>query len=110
MSSIKDTDEWDYLPLAPADWENPTWRPANLHIDISGLSHPGLVRPTNEDHFLTARYGRFLETLHSNIPISQRSSAHELTGYALLVADGMGGAAAGEMASKTAINLLFEFV
>src|SRR6186713_3675147 len=32
-------------------------------VDVSGLSHPGKVRPRNEDHFIVNRIGRYLETV-----------------------------------------------
>lgn len=110
MSSVDDTDEWDFKELQSAPWDRPPWQTAFLQVEIAGLSHQGHVRQNNEDHFLTARYGRFLETLQSNIPISERAPQHELVGHALLVADGMGGAAAGEVASREAINILFHLV
>ena len=39
---------------------------------IAGLSHQGKVRPNNEDYFFTARYGRLLETMETNLPTSFR--------------------------------------
>jgi protein phosphatase len=78
--------------------------------EVAGVSHPGKVRSNNEDHYYIARFGRFLETLRTNLPseiIPQRS---EETGYAMLVADGVGGGAAGEIASREAIRLLLDLV
>src|SRR2546429_5983635 len=39
----------------------------SLHDALPIWSHPGKVRPNNEDHFLVARYGRFLERLCTNL-------------------------------------------
>jgi serine/threonine protein phosphatase PrpC len=75
-------------------------------VEVAGLSHPGKVRPNNEDHFLVGRFGRFLETLHTNVPESEIAARVEETGYGMLVADGVGGSAAGEVASKLAISTL----
>ena len=67
-----------------------------------------MVRTNNEDQFLTARFGRTMDVLSTSLPpgtVPLRSSA---SGYALLVADGMGGEAAGEVASSTAVGALVE--
>jgi protein phosphatase len=79
-------------------------------VDLGALSHPGKVRTNNEDHYLVARLDRALQTLLTNLPagsIPQRSAE---TAYGMLVADGMGGHAAGEVASQTAISVLVELV
>jgi protein phosphatase len=81
-----------------------------VQVDVAGLSHPGKVRPNNEDHFLVLRFGRFLEPLATNLPAGQAPSRFEDVGYALAVADGMGGHAAGEEASKLAITTLVSLV
>jgi len=81
-----------------------------VEVDLAGLSHQGKVRPRNEDHFLTARFGRALETLQTNLPAGELPGRFEEAGYAALVADGMGGAAGGEAASRLAIATLVDLV
>jgi serine/threonine protein phosphatase PrpC len=81
-----------------------------VHVDLAGLSHPGKVRFNNEDHFLVTRFGRFLESLETNLPADQVPSRFEDDGYGMVVADGMGGHAAGEEASKLAITTLVNLV
>ena len=81
-----------------------------VQVDVAGLSHPGKVRPNNEDHFLVLRFGRFLEPLATNLPAGQVPSRFEDIGYVMAVADGMGGHAAGEEASKLAITTLVNLV
>jgi protein phosphatase len=80
-----------------------------VRVDCAGLSDTGAVRTNNEDHFLIARFGRFLTPLASNIP-GHLDSAFAEEGHGLVVADGMGGAAAGELASTMAIQKLLHHV
>jgi PPM family protein phosphatase len=81
-----------------------------VQIDVAGSSHPGKVRANNEDHYFIARFGRFFESLQSNLPPDSVPSRSEENGYGMAVADGMGGSVAGEQASRLAlislINLL----
>jgi serine/threonine protein phosphatase PrpC len=75
-------------------------------VDVGGLSDRGKVRPQNEDHFYVARFGRYLETLCTNLPPDEMPPRFDDTGYAAIVADGIGGHSAGEVASKLAISTL----
>lgn len=79
-------------------------------MDVSGLSHVGLVRSNNEDHFLVARIDRTLTTLITNLPPGSVPAVSVDSIYGLLVADGLGGHAAGEVASRTAIATLIDLV
>jgi protein phosphatase len=83
---------------------------ARVQVDLAGLSHQGLVRKKNEDHYLIVRFGRVLETLKTNMPADKLQGRAEEVGYGMLVADGLGGTAAGEVASSTAISTLFTLV
>ena len=78
-------------------------RPARVRSDIAALTHQGLVRKTNEDSYIVFRLGRYLERVTSNIPESDLPSRLEDTGHLMVVADGMGGHQAGEVASRGAL-------
>lgn len=83
---------------------------AKVQVDLGALSHKGLVRNANEDHYLVLRFGRTLETLLTSLPADQLPARSEEVGYGLMVADGIGGAAAGETASRLAISTLVSHV
>jgi len=77
-----------------------------VNVDVSALTHPGLLRPNNEDQFYVARVSRALETLTTSLPDGDVPERAEETNYVMIVADGMGGHAAGEVASRLAIRVL----
>jgi len=81
-----------------------------MPIDAAAATHLGHVRSNNEDHYLVMRLGRSLETLYTNLDSEQLAASYDLTGYGLLVADGLGRMAAGEVASKTALTTLVELI
>jgi protein phosphatase len=100
------------LPTYPIESEvfGPETGSARVQVDLAALSHPGLVRTNNEDHYLVVRYGRALETLLTSLPEKQIPKRSEEIGYGLVVADGIGGAAAGELASRMVISRLVSLV
>jgi serine/threonine protein phosphatase PrpC len=79
---------------------------ATVKVDLGGLSHTGKARPINEDHYMITRLGRDQETLLTNLPEGDVARHFQESGYAMVVADGMGGAARGEVASRLAISTL----
>jgi protein phosphatase len=56
------------------------------------------------------RFGRTLETLVTSLPPNQVPARAEEVAYGLLVADGIGGGAAGEMASRLALTTLVSLI
>jgi len=111
MHKPGDTDTVEFLDLdgtVGADW--PDTGSARIHVDLAAMSHTGLVRPQNEDHYLAIRFGRALETLFTNLPEDQLPKRSEEIAYGMVVADGIGGAAAGEQASRMAITMLISLV
>ncbi len=107
----KDPDDTDELPAwRDSEPRAPAGESAWVEVDFAALSHPGLVRAQNEDHYFVARVDRSLQTLDTNLPEGDVPRHHAETAYGLLVADGVGGAAAGEVASRTAVHALIDLV
>lgn len=77
-------------------------------LDVSGLTHPGRVRTNNEDHFFVTKATRALETMLTSLPPGDIPPRADEVNYILVVADGMGGHAAGEVASRLAIGALVD--
>jgi protein phosphatase len=85
-------------------------RPRDDELDLYGLTHPGRVRSENQDHFL-------LCTVHPQVHI-HGTSLPSTDGLALrgqrlatimLVADGVGGGAAGARASRIATEAVTQY-
>ena len=77
--------------------------PPPVSVQFGALSHPGLVRPNNEDHYLIIERRRSRRVLGTNLPDGFLRPADD-TGYVMAVADGMGGAAFGELASMLVLR------
>lgn len=71
---------------------------APIHVSVSGRTDVGRTRDHNEDTFLVADLGTGQVTLEPGL----REQVVGERGMLLMVADGMGGAAAGELASAMA--------
>ena len=77
-----------------------------VEIDVDARSHSGYHRAKNEDHFFVTRLSRTLQTMITSLPAEDVPALAEEVNYVMVVADGMGGHAAGELASRTAISAL----
>src|SRR6516162_10596880 len=63
--------------------------PPPVHVTFGALSHPGLVRPNNEDHYLVIERRRTRSVLLTNLPAAALRPGDDI-GYVLAVADGIG--------------------
>ena len=107
-SPIKlETAEYEFL-VSPLSTETRTFtqepHSTSVRIDIGAVSHPGLVRMRNEDHYMVAKASRSLEVLLHNLPEGELPQSLQEDGYSMVVADGMGGMNAGDVASMLAIS------
>ncbi|MFO0959385.1 MAG: protein phosphatase 2C domain-containing protein [Isosphaeraceae bacterium] len=73
-------------------------------VDLGSLSHQGRVRKNTEAHYLVLRPSRALDILGTNLEREFAPPHIEQEGYIYIVADGLGGMAAGEYASMLAIR------
>src|SRR5437588_5986753 len=95
--SLPDTDPY-LTPVPPA--QPTTDRP--FTVRTFGLTNPGRVRPTNEDHFVIVELARTMCVRHTSVPQAKAQySSHR--GHLFVVADGMGGHQAGEVASALSV-------
>src|SRR5262245_4696760 len=79
-------------------------------MDVAAASHPGKVKNNNQDQYLVIRFGRTLENLLTSLDEGELDPDHDVTGYVMLVADGIGGMAAGEVASRLAVTKLVDLL
>jgi len=79
--------------------------PDGVVFEVFGVTDVGLVREHNEDNFMIANLGEESGPYPGDEVI--RGTVSE-RGVAFAVCDGMGGAAAGEVASHMAVDALFE--
>lgn len=87
---------------------NENWK--CFDVDLGAISDQGHVRENNEDSYLVMRFGRSLENLLTNIDPDLLDQSYFMNGYGMLVADGMGGMAGGEVASRLALTKLIELI
>jgi len=85
-------------------------RPPRVAVSFGALTDRGKVRGKNEDHFLVARLTKTMRICATSLPSDGQAPVSEEEGYLVIVADGMGGAAAGEHASALAVESVEAFV
>src|SRR6185436_4258319 len=73
-----------------------------LGVKAFGLTDRGLVRAANEDQFLIAELSKALRVMQTSLPEPALQVSDDRA-HLFLVADGMGGAQAGERASALAV-------
>jgi serine/threonine protein phosphatase PrpC len=83
-------------------------RPLDSEIDVHGVTHPGLVRAVNQDHFLIGSIDPSLRVFQSSLaeppePEDAGAVAGERTAFIAVVADGVGSTRRGEEAARFAV-------
>lgn len=85
-------------------------RPLDSELDVYGLTHNGLVRRNNEDNFLICALQKRMEVYHTSLADVSALGGNERIAFLAMVADGVGGAAAGEEASRLALEGVTQYV
>lgn len=83
----------------------------SITVDCFGMTDRGKVRRLNEDQFLIADLAKSMKVMQSSLPDEhhqRKFGTHH--GKVFVVADGMGGAAGGEVASGLAIETITDYV
>lgn len=79
----------------------------DLAYDFGAASHTGLRRSENQDHYVVLRRTRTQQLLLTNMPTEQLTLPTD-EAFAMAVADGMGGAGLGGLASQIAIRTAWD--
>ena len=105
------------VPMAIADLvtasvsASPGERPRDDELDLFGLTHRGKVRPENQDHFLLSTVHQQVVIHGTSLPEPDRLPLRsERLATVMLVADGVGGGAAGGEASQLAAHAVARYV
>jgi PPM family protein phosphatase len=91
------------MPTPPKGSEAP------VVVEVFALSDVGRTRDHNEDAYVVADLGEGVPIVFEQVGRVVRQPAGA-AGHLFMVADGMGGAAAGELASETAINTVLRYL
>lgn len=86
-------------------------RPRDDELDSFGITHTGLVRLENQDHFLIAQLRGRLHVRMSSLPsVEHLPIEEERVGSFMMVADGVGGGQKGETASRMVLEEVAQYI
>jgi len=85
-------------------------KPRDDEMDVYGLTHAGSVRKENQDHFLICSLRREVAIHHTSLTEIQLPAGAQRVALLMMVADGVGGGAKGEQASRLAVEAVTQSV
>ena len=83
---------------------------STMQVQFGAQSRRGRSRGINEDNYLVLEIGRHQQTLLTSLPETLVGRRFDEFGYAMVVADGMGGTGTGDRASQLALTTLVQLV
>src|SRR6185369_12073646 len=98
LKNVEKTSGLDENPQDTGEFE-PSGPP--LRVEAYGRTDRGQVRQNNEDQFVIAELAKIMRVDQSSLPEPEEQTGAN-RGHLFLVADGMGGYAGGEIASRIA--------
>lgn len=102
--------KWLHTLSAPVGLEDATPLSSSVRVEFGARSHRGMLQPHHEDHYLVLQLSRHQRTLMTSLSSADVASRFDEYGYAMAVADGLGGTGAGAVASRTALSALVHLV
>jgi PPM family protein phosphatase len=85
-------------------------KPDDSELDVYGMTHMGLVRQENQDHFLICSLRKALKVHQTSLPeIQGLDGDAERLAFFAMVADGVGGGPKGEVASRRALEAFTKY-
>lgn len=86
-------------------------KPRDSEIDVFGVTHVGLKRSINQDHFLIGSLRQRFSVRQSSLPdFSELPLVEDRLASLMMVADGVGGGRKGEEASQLAVSALTNYI
>jgi len=86
-------------------------KPRDDEVEVYGLTHPGLVRKVNQDHFLICQLEKRVRVYQTSLPNGDAFAPFgERMAFLAMVADGVGGGTKGEAAARLALHAVTEYV
>jgi protein phosphatase len=87
------------------------WKPRDDQVDAFGLTHKGLTRPDNQDHFLLCSLHKAMHVRGTSLPNPELLELpSERLAVIMMVADGVAGSLGGEEASRATIEAIATYI
>jgi len=100
----------EFRTATPFSFEETPSIAASVKLDIGIVTHPGKLRPQNEDAYMIYQTGRYWEHLRSSLHADEVPNKVDERSFVMAVADGIGGQKGGEIASNLALRIIVNLI